>query len=692
MGFMTGRDRGEMSAGMSLGYRPEIDGLRALAVLPVIFFHAGFGAFSGGFVGVDVFFVISGYLITSILLSQLDAGNFSFLDFYLRRVRRILPALFLVLICSIPFAWLLLPPSDLVAFSRSMVAVPLFWANVFFRNDGGYFETAADLKPLLHTWSLAVEEQYYLFFPVLLFFAWKRGRGFVVGLIIFIGLLSLILAQIGSFTRPVANYFLLQSRAWELAIGALVALFLFRRGSQRFSHLTCQIWSFLGFLLVLGSVFFLDKSFPFPGLYALFPTVGAALIIVFSRGSTYVGSLLRVRFLVGLGLLSYSAYLWHQPVISFAKYAGLAPDFFYKTLLVVFVFFVAVLTWRYVERPFRDKELIGSRLVVSLLLFFGAALVVSGYVFSKCDFGGEDRLALELSEQKLIYATNMDERRFIKSRIAYEGNVPDYVVLGSSRIMQVGRHILDEKILNFSVSGASVEDHLAIWWMLKQKYSPKVIFIGADPWLFNNKSNQNRWQALNFEYGMALGELGISRQGYGDAEVEKRDFFLTTVFRELYDSVNVSKGSAVTDDLPGLQDKIRHDGSRIYNSAVAMRSSDEVARDLRRYLEYAMSPFVFSQERADIFEKFLLNIAKSREVILVLSPYHPQLYRLMDSERRQFVEVEHQFRDIALRTGVKIIGSYDPVKVGCDGDEFFDGMHPKDSCMKKVIASISDAS
>ena len=175
-------------------YRKEIDGLRALAVLPVILFHAGFTTFSGGFVGVDIFFVISGYLITTIIVDEMDKGSFSLLNFYERRARRILPALFFVMLCTLLFAWFLLPPDDMRSFAKSLVAVPLFISNLLFYRESGYFDTLTDLKPLLHTWSLAVEEQYYLLFPLFLIVAWKFGKRSIIAILIIVSTISIVLA------------------------------------------------------------------------------------------------------------------------------------------------------------------------------------------------------------------------------------------------------------------------------------------------------------------------------------------------------------------------------------------------------------------------------------------------------------------------------------------------------------------
>ena len=218
-----------------MNYRREIDGLRALAVLPVIFFHAGFQAFSGGFVGVDVFFVISGYLITSIILTEKTSGKFTLINFYERRARRILPALFFVMLACLPFAWLWLLPSNLNDFSKNLIVVPLFSSNFLFTNQSGYFDTAIELKPLIHTWSLAVEEQYYLLFPIFISFLWRKAWPWASRIIFVVALISLIFSNWGAYHYPAATFYLLPTRIWELFIGSLVALYLFNHNQNSLS-------------------------------------------------------------------------------------------------------------------------------------------------------------------------------------------------------------------------------------------------------------------------------------------------------------------------------------------------------------------------------------------------------------------------------------------------------------------------
>ena len=339
-------------------YRKEIDGLRAFAVLPVILYHAGFQWLSGGYIGVDIFFVISGYLITSIILKELDAGTFSIAHFYERRARRILPALFFILLVSLPFAYFLLLPFELKDFGKSIISVIGFASNILFWQESDYFSEGAELIPLLHTWSLAVEEQFYVFFPLILMLFWALGKRGLVVIIGLIALASLGLTEWGWRHFPEANFYLIPTRAWELMIGSLSAFYLYYRDPTLLRNTFIeQAGSFIGLVLIIASILFLDKSIPFPSLYALAPTLGAAFIIIFTTPNTLAYRILALPIFVGIGLVSYSAYLWHQPLFVFTRIAGIEePALWVFALLTLITFALAYLTWRFVEAPFRNKK------------------------------------------------------------------------------------------------------------------------------------------------------------------------------------------------------------------------------------------------------------------------------------------------------------------------------------------------
>lgn len=433
-----------------MNYRLEIDGLRALAVLPVILFHAGFETFSGGFVGVDVFFVISGYLITTIILTELKQGKFSIVNFYERRARRILPALFLVMLVCIPFAWFWLLPGDMKDFSQSLVAVSVFTSNILFWRQNGYFDTATELKPLLHTWSLALEEQYYVLFPLFLMLFWRLGKRWILAALGLVFIVSLVLAQWAAYAKPAAAFYLLPTRGWELLIGAFVAFYLSKASRKDFGKAAGELGGWLGVALILYAVFFYSKATPFPGLYALVPTLGAVLIILFATQQTNVGKFVGNKAFVGVGLISYSAYLWHQPIFAFARLKGLTEDSHSLILLLSLLTLVlAYLSWKYVEAPFRKRGILSRRLIFSLGFVFTSLFIAIGYV-GHVKNGFESRFERVLSgdighiafhkyieekyfdcEPKIIAENALRWGRFLRCKQSKQGT-PEIVLLGDS--------------------------------------------------------------------------------------------------------------------------------------------------------------------------------------------------------------------------------------------------------------------
>jgi peptidoglycan/LPS O-acetylase OafA/YrhL len=336
-------------------YRADIDGLRAVAIIPVVLFHAGVPGFGGGYVGVDVFFVISGFLITQLLLHDLETDHFSIANFYERRIRRIFPAIFaLMAVVAVMASWLLMP-QDLAAFGRSAVATSLFFSNVEFWQHAGYFARAAEEMPLLHTWSLAVEEQFYIFFPLFLRACHRGGRNRLVPLTALVAIASLALSL---WTVPHDRdtaFYLAHTRAWELALGALLSMGVF---APAHSARTRHAVGLLGLGLIGFAVHFYSAATPFPGAAALLPCVGTAAIIwAGSGGHNIVGNALARRPLVLVGVISYSLYLWHWPLLVFADYVSPGATPVWATALAVSgAVIAALLSWRFVERPFRGHS------------------------------------------------------------------------------------------------------------------------------------------------------------------------------------------------------------------------------------------------------------------------------------------------------------------------------------------------
>ena len=439
-------------------YRAEIDGLRALAVLPVIFFHAGFKQFSGGFVGVDIFLVISGYLIATILISEMAAGKFSLINFYERRARRILPALFFVILACIPFAWHWLTPSDLKDFEQSLVAVSTFSSNILFWQESGYFDTSAELKPLLHTWSLAVEEQYYILFPIFLLLSWRLGVGRVLILLFITFVLSLGVSHWAAFNTPSANFYLLPTRAWELLVGVFVAFYLKYNNALK-SHQTNQVLSLLGFGMILYAIVYFDENTPFPSLYALIPTCGTGLLILSAVPKTFVHRLLSTPPIIGLGLMSYSAYLWHQPLLAFSRHRLLGELSDFLLIIVILAsLLMAYVSWKWVEKPFRNTKNISRKTIFILssigiisFVILGSVLTLKSDDVSRLNKSFNYTLYNELSEEKYVRKVSTKSGECWFNGKDGEVNIDDFIANWNCAPKNIG----EREILVFGDSTAA---------------------------------------------------------------------------------------------------------------------------------------------------------------------------------------------------------------------------------------------
>lgn len=356
-------------------YRPEVDGLRAVAVVPVILFHAGIPAFSGGYIGVDIFFVISGYLITSILLADIRNQQFSILRFYERRIKRILPALCVVMFATLLPAYLLLLPTELEAYGRSLIAVPLFVSNALFWSERGYFGAAVDLKPLVHTWSLAVEEQFYIFFPPLLAFLASRSKKFSGGVLGLVFVISLMASWYLTKLHFETAFYLPFTRIWELMVGSACAYVLARPATAW--HRPGWPLALAGLALIGFSVFHFDNTTVFPGVMAAIPVCGTAMVILARPTENPLAHLLASRPLVGIGLISYSLYLWHQPVFAFLRHLGHDEPAALSGSLPLIVA-LSYLTYRFVESPVRRNPHLTRRQIFVAAGVAGALFVACG--------------------------------------------------------------------------------------------------------------------------------------------------------------------------------------------------------------------------------------------------------------------------------------------------------------------------
>ena len=371
---------------MKLTYRPEIDGLRAIAVGAVILYHAqitifGYQPFKGGFIGVDIFFVISGYLITSIILKELvTTGSFSFKYFYERRIRRILPVLLFVMLASLPFAWIYLLPGSFVDFSKSILYSLGFSSNFYFHYSGQiYGATDGLLKPFLHTWSLSVEEQFYILFPIVLLITFKYFRKYLIHILIFGFVLSLGLAEWTSRNYPSISFYFIHTRMWELLAGSILAYFEITKGRRSKNQLLNITLPTIGLVLIIHSIIFFDNDTLHPSFFTLSPIIGVCLIIWFSNKDELIIKVLSTKLFVGIGLISYSLYLWHYPIFAFTRMSGFAQESLFEQLLLgIIIIILSTLSYYFVERPARNKNN-KFRVILSLVSILIFVLLVINF-------------------------------------------------------------------------------------------------------------------------------------------------------------------------------------------------------------------------------------------------------------------------------------------------------------------------
>ena len=372
-------------------YRPEIDGLRAIAVGVVILYHSkikffGDQPFKGGFIGVDIFFVISGYLITSIILNELiKTGSFSFKHFYERRARRILPVLLFVILASFPFAWMYLLPDNFIDFSKSILYSLGFGSNLYFHYSGQIYGGEDGIfKPFLHTWSLSIEEQYYIIFPIIFIITFKYFRKFLIHILIFSFIISLGLAEWTSRNYSSASFYFLHTRMWELLAGSILAYLEVTKGHRSKTKTLNLILPFVGTILIIHSIFFFNDQMLHPSFFTLSPIVGVCFIIWFSNKDGLITKILSTKLFVGIGLISYSLYLWHYPIFAFARITEFFGNNIIKELLSGLVILVlSIATYYFIERPFRNKKNNFKMLLIFIVSFIVVLISVNFYVINK---------------------------------------------------------------------------------------------------------------------------------------------------------------------------------------------------------------------------------------------------------------------------------------------------------------------
>lgn len=446
-----------------MGYRAEIDGLRAIAIVPVILFHAGFEIFSGGFIGVDVFFVISGYLITSIIMAEMDEGRFSLVKFYERRARRILPALFLAILISIVLAYFILLPHQIKDLSQSIVSAALFLSNYFFYLETDYFNEFTNKAPLLHTWTLAVEEQFYITFPLLLMMFYRFGKGKLNLIILSLLFLSLSSAIITFKSNPSLAFYSTHTRAWELMVGCFLAvnrerflIFSNQFNATRFNIVSYEILGLIALSGIIFSIFFFNNKTPHPSALTLIPVCSTALLLLIGDNTDFVKKILSCEALVFIGLLSYSLYIFHQPVISFLYHSPFSShypsDTLFSIVVILITFILSYFSYFYFEKPIRFSRKIGKRGILASSVFFILLLSYIGFL-GHSNNGFQAYFASKFKNEGGVALIDVDKEKEIInsfSKDAYALNDSNFSPSSLVRILVIGDSMARDAYLSLS--------------------------------------------------------------------------------------------------------------------------------------------------------------------------------------------------------------------------------------------------
>lgn len=537
-------------------YRADIDGLRSVAIIPVVLYHAGISMFSGGFVGVDVFFVISGYLITSIILSDIDKDRFTITNFYFRRVKRIFPALYLLFIFTSVFCLFFYMPADLKAYGKSLFGSVFFISNVVFWREKGYFEAASELKPLLHTWSLSVEEQFYIFYPVMMLLLAKYFRKRYVSAVFVVFTMSFLLCLWGTVKYSSASFFLLPTRAWELMIGCLLALGFFpKTGNVKLLNLL----SASGIILIFYSVFSFDSETKFPGFMALIPCAGTALIIYsgcFVSASSdnakpIINKILSFKPFVIVGLISYSLYLWHWVLFAFRNYyKDVANSVLMSNwVLIPLSFIFAAVSYYIVEKPFRDIKWEDRKKLFAYSFAIMIVFALAGMVTAV-----ESGFPARFSDKVSIYSFGREDKRLFRDNKYYKLGVeniePSFLLWGDSHAMAIAPGI-DEIAKKMNKSGLFINmgGCPPVWGIAKQGRTSciefnKKVFEKVSSMPIKNVILASRWGYIYAEM-MTDSREDIEQIAYGENDFEKNKRVFSQGFETIVRKLNQT-GKEVT--------------------------------------------------------------------------------------------------------------------------------------------------
>jgi len=432
---------------MSISYRKDIEGLRGLAVLAVCFYHAGFDFFSGGYLGVDIFFVISGYLITSIILPDIEQGYFNYKDFFERRIRRIAPSLFFIILLSAPFFLEVLTPYQIQGFLNSLSALSIFSSNYLFWSESGYFDISSDLKPLIHTWSLSVEEQFYIFYPLVLVF-FSRTIKSKVSFFAYLWIFSMSASAVATYLFPGASFYFTLTRAWEFLAGAIIYI---NRDFMKLDLTSSPKIANLSLSVLLVCIVIFDETYSIPGTITLIPVLATMFLLANRNQSSYAAKILNMKYLGAIGLMSYSLYLWHHIVFAYVRNSSInhLSEIDYAYLILISIFF-SFLTWRLVEVPFRRKNFLKSKIIFSLFFLISSFLLL-GSLYLK-SFYKEDSINFSFNSYEIPQKSRgvfqdgskcSDRDPFESCNFKLDNNSKKLVIIGDSHARALTQHAKD---------------------------------------------------------------------------------------------------------------------------------------------------------------------------------------------------------------------------------------------------------
>jgi len=687
----------------SRSYEAHIDGLRAVAILFVFAFHVWPETFPLGWLGVDIFFVVSGYLIMRGLIRDIETNRFKFVAFIGRRIRRLYPQLLAMLLASSFAALLMFNARELQEYGLRQMAAMGYFSNVFFSLEGSYFAETKYLNPLLHTWSLGVEEQFYIATPLVLIALWKLRAWKILPLALFVGALSSLFIwgflQTGSLFPTHGNeiaFYWLPSRMWELFSGGLLAW------SMHFSKAKLQQHLVTALIVLYTAAYFLTLGFFSTsrlGAINILAVVATLMLIKFGGHRNL--RFLKASPLQEFGLLSYAIYVWHWPIVSFLTivFGSIERNLGIGIVAILGTGVASLWSFKFIEIKFRysrkpparrDFTGVGvlSVLVASSLLFLNSPNLQSA----------ERQSAAALREAEVIYFSGLNERVFVQHRLngleIDEGW--DAIAIGSSRMMQVDSSVTGKRTLNISVYGANVQDLVYLALRGQSAAGVDEVFISIDPWMLNENYRDSRWRTF-FEGGEPELEAALANlDGLGSAQAVER----LTLAREnklpglLFDAINQSENFIAARNMePEVRDKLTRDGRLILNTSVASQLP-ELDELQSTWTHGGLDTFELSEEKMSYLNDLLAELVERRvSVNLVLMPYHPAVFdgENQSKARDTISTIQELLIETFLKHGATVFGDFDPQRVGCDYWEFLDAIHPLQECSSKALLLASSS-